>query len=89
MPSAIGFCEVIQSVIFLCIAIEVKAGIVNHTDNLVFFLKVCDTSYFFSVFVRSKITYRITKAIQQQRRVGAGKSSTKIGQKLSFCCWDF
>jgi hypothetical protein len=51
----IGFCEVIQTVIFLSPLI-LKAGIVNHTDNLVFGLKVCDTSYFFSVFVRSKIT---------------------------------
>ena len=32
----IGFCEVIQSVIFDVALFEVKAGFVNHTDNLVF-----------------------------------------------------
>ena len=52
--------------------------------------KVCDTSYFFSVFVCSKITYRITKASQQQRGVCAGKSSTKIGRNcLFFVVGDF
>ncbi len=55
-------------------------------DNSVlgFFLKVCDTSYFFFRFVCSKITCGITKASQQQREVCAGKSSTKNWAKLSF-----
>ncbi len=84
------FCEVIQSVIFFLISpFERRQKFVIDSDNSVFFFEgFCDTSYFFSVFVCSKIT-GITKASQQQREVGAGKSGTKSGSNCHFCCWGF
>ncbi len=48
----IGFFEVIQSVIFFCVAFGDE--IVNDIDNSVLGLKVCDTSYFFSVLFVAK-----------------------------------
>ena len=44
----IGFCEVIQSVIFFCIAVLNEGEDLSVIDK---FSVVCDTSYFFSCFI--------------------------------------
>ena len=60
-------------------------------DNSVLVLKFSWYFVFFFHFrfVCSKITYRITKAGQQQRGVCAGKSSTKTGPDCRFVVEDF
>ena len=86
----IGFCEVIQSVIFVLLSSFERRVLSVNFDNSVLVLKFfLDTSYFFFRFCCSKITYRITKASQQQRGVCAGKSSTKTGLDCHFVVGDF
>jgi len=59
-------------------------------DNSVLVLKFLWYFVFLFRFCCSKITYRITKASQQQREVCAGKNSTKkMGQIVVFVVEDF
>jgi hypothetical protein len=51
----VGFGEVIQSVIFFVLSsFERRVLSVNFDNSVLVLLKVCDTSYFFSVFVVAK-----------------------------------